>query len=652
MKINSVFFLGLALSVLLSAFTTFGQLKEFTGPSGGNWHDPGNWDPPGVPGYSDNVFIGGGSNVNVGGMGIGVKGFHNEGQIDNVGNMQVLNDLKNNGILNDAGNIQAGELHNWEDGEINDVKNIVANRGMLNNGIIQGQDGANLNIEVNCSELDSAFAINHEDGQILAQGDNAQVNIIVKVVNFINKGEIKAPKAVWIGAKGGVDNQGLIETQLNETPNPSGDNLNITCINEHGTAVLKNSGSIIASDSSSSGDGADNIHINADNLENSGTIQTGSNGSGMGVYGGYAFIKAMILRNYLGGHILSGSGSCPFIYGHSVTFNNETAGSFRNRLLDGEPVLNGEYLCIVGTNVVFADLPANSIIGEYLIEISTTSLPGFVADFSGLSATPVFHCLYGDIEIKGENIIAPAIGMNAICDPDPVMLSGSAGHLYATLFAPFKMTNQGVSDSVRYLIRNEHTYARSFNYTVTSALGWITPISATTCILDPWESEAVWVHFTIPDPLAETTVDTVRFSAVIASWSVTEITTIIAFPFDTLPTPVSVEEKKPILPEVFTISANPNPFNSSVRITLDGLGAHCNTPLQIEIFDVNGRIVERIPSALLYKGGTEQREAGVSYIWTPDESLPSGVYLVKARIGLSKGSGAETTATKRVVYLK
>ncbi|MGC9315371.1 MAG: hypothetical protein ACP5G4_07060, partial [bacterium] len=82
---------------------------------------------------------------------------------------------------------------------------------------------------------------------------------------------------------------------------------------------------------------------------------------------------------------------------------------------------------------------------------------------------------------------------------------------------------------------------------------------------------------------------------------------------------------------------------------------------EIEVFDVNGRRVGRIPPAPLIQGGVEQSETEGLYVWRPAPSLPSGVYLVRARLGslsLSGGPraesrGAETTvATKRIVYLK
>ncbi len=102
-------------------------------------------------------------------------------------------------------------------------------------------------------------------------------------------------------------------------------------------------------------------------------------------------------------------------------------------------------------------------------------------------------------------------------------------------------------------------------------------------------------------------------------------------------------------PGAFSLSASPNPFNSSVRIEVEG---EWDSPVQIEIYDVAGRKIQTLrPSATsLEKGGTDvpplhKGGQGGSYIWQPHESLPSGVYLVRATVG-------EKTATRRVVYLK
>jgi len=114
-----------------------------------------------------------------------------------------------------------------------------------------------------------------------------------------------------------------------------------------------------------------------------------------------------------------------------------------------------------------------------------------------------------------------------------------------------------------------------------------------------------------------------------------------------------------------SLSAYPNPFNSSVTISIDApVGAIHVLPLQIEIFDIAGRHIKTLrPSATsgtgpsgLEKGGMEvpllKGDLGGSFTWTPNESIASGIYLVRARFDTRSLSGAETSTIKRIVYLK
>ena len=97
-------------------------------------------------------------------------------------------------------------------------------------------------------------------------------------------------------------------------------------------------------------------------------------------------------------------------------------------------------------------------------------------------------------------------------------------------------------------------------------------------------------------------------------------------------------------PQDFALSAYPNPFNSAVNISVDCRGLINQTPT-VEIFDLAGRRVGRIPPAPLNKGGVEQSETGGLFVWQPDESVGSGVYLVHARMG-------DETTTSKIIYLK
>lgn len=116
------------------------------------------------------------------------------------------------------------------------------------------------------------------------------------------------------------------------------------------------------------------------------------------------------------------------------------------------------------------------------------------------------------------------------------------------------------------------------------------------------------------------------------------------------------------LPDDLTITAYPNPFNSALTITAPA-GA------EIDVFDVNGRLIHVISMLEPVQNDNFQpnekslanppeisrkaRNDNVSeFVWQPDESLGSGVYLIRASV-LGEGHGVQPLiATHRVVYLK
>jgi len=106
----------------------------------------------------------------------------------------------------------------------------------------------------------------------------------------------------------------------------------------------------------------------------------------------------------------------------------------------------------------------------------------------------------------------------------------------------------------------------------------------------------------------------------------------------------------PPQPDEMTISAYPNPFNSSVTIAIDAPVGEGLKPYRIEIYDINGRLVEEIP--INRSESAKPLSTNASRIgWTPDESIGSGVYLVSAMVSGNKGL-KPLVQTKRVVYLK
>ena len=102
--------------------------------------------------------------------------------------------------------------------------------------------------------------------------------------------------------------------------------------------------------------------------------------------------------------------------------------------------------------------------------------------------------------------------------------------------------------------------------------------------------------------------------------------------------PVGVSENA-IVPEQFAVSVFPNPFNSSCVIAAPS-GA------KIEIYDIKGNIVftSYIHRSISCQKNVEQQRIE-QFIWTPNENIPSGIYLVCARAN-------DKISEKRVIYIK
>ncbi|MCD6502348.1 T9SS type A sorting domain-containing protein [bacterium] len=98
------------------------------------------------------------------------------------------------------------------------------------------------------------------------------------------------------------------------------------------------------------------------------------------------------------------------------------------------------------------------------------------------------------------------------------------------------------------------------------------------------------------------------------------------------------------LPNDFSLSAYPNPFNSAITISLSaGVGASDARSGQVgvKIFDIAGHLVADLP---VTNCGSPQF-VPTPQIWQPEKSLGSGIYLVRTVVG-------EKSLTKRILYVK
>ncbi|MCD6594222.1 T9SS type A sorting domain-containing protein [bacterium] len=107
-------------------------------------------------------------------------------------------------------------------------------------------------------------------------------------------------------------------------------------------------------------------------------------------------------------------------------------------------------------------------------------------------------------------------------------------------------------------------------------------------------------------------------------------------------TELIVSDDKTIVPEKLILNAYPNPFNSSCKITIEqGVTTPCS-PAMVEVYDIRGNIVGATRRVAQQKGDASHRP----YIWTPDQSISSGIYFVRATMGDGR------TITKRIAYIR
>ncbi|RKZ31546.1 hypothetical protein DRQ36_01550 [bacterium] len=111
---------------------------------------------------------------------------------------------------------------------------------------------------------------------------------------------------------------------------------------------------------------------------------------------------------------------------------------------------------------------------------------------------------------------------------------------------------------------------------------------------------------------------------------------------------MSINDKTDIKPINLTLTAYPNPFNSSCIITAP-------TGAEIEIYDITGSRVWGLGSCSSPAQTNGVDEGGRPYtlnpipcsvIWTPGQSIASGIYLVKARTSDGR------IVSRKVAYLK
>ncbi|MCD6594416.1 T9SS type A sorting domain-containing protein [bacterium] len=115
------------------------------------------------------------------------------------------------------------------------------------------------------------------------------------------------------------------------------------------------------------------------------------------------------------------------------------------------------------------------------------------------------------------------------------------------------------------------------------------------------------------------------------------------YPVQVIPIPLGIENYYYNIPQDISVEVYPNPFNSSCRIIAP-------ENAEIEIYDLRGNIVGSRRASTDIAADIKTSDASVAhtnrtFVWTPDKSISSGIYLVRVFLG-------KQTIVKRVVFLK
>lgn len=486
--------------------------KIFRGSEDNQWSNPNNWDPPGVPGFNDNVLVPQGAMINAEGTSIEANQLINNGHIDSPDNIQVANNFFNN-----------------NNGEVNNAQNIEAG-GLFNKGIIQGKENNALKI---VSKNPSVGIFNDDNGIINAPGPEGVLNMQNANGELQNFGKILAGKVIMLlfnrivnqeGAEikagenlylyGDVSNLSEIGTSDEVGENLFGGQVEITAINKEGNSMVDNQGTIRGGNGAE-GFGGDNVFIYSDEMRQAGSIIPGMKGEGQFIFDGYSQLVSRLINVDPSAYFFAQRSSVTFS-GNQIYFQPLPPNAFHKTQGHPEPIIDAEGIWIQGHQIYFNDLHPNSLSAEFFFRIENSNRDNSYMDFSGLTEGPVFHTGEdGTIEIHSRNVIPPAIGLESLFSGNyQISEQGFSASDY-TMVVPPAISNQDNSDSLWVFIRNEHTVARSFEYSIASEKGWVRPIESETSVLEPWESEAINVIFDIPPDLSEVTQDTLMLDILV-----------------------------------------------------------------------------------------------------------------------------------------
>ena len=549
---------------LFAIITAQSQTTTFTGAVNNDWNEPGNWTN-GVPSTEQTAIINEGSTVNIQGPEgsnlLLVGGIQNSGTINAPEDRLLIltSTLNNNGTLNVGNTSISGTSGN--------------NLTVLNTGTIQPAEGS---------------------------------------------GDLSISNASSISNEGEINTTTFTTNSVTNFTNQAGGSIN-TSLTDISTANFGNYGSLTS---------GLNIFVNSEYAFNNGLIRAENTVQ--------LIVTLDYLHNNSKGRISSISGLVALIGIKNTTTGKVFIGNSDKVNTKDRQSDPGKIEMVIDTSWIVGDtasLHAETIrfVFDYLHIFDIDSIKRIYAnskiEFYGTNGS-ILNLMYneqedfiwvenGSIEIHSDSIATLEHDINYYFSPNPTV--GPSDTTFTQIYVQEKhiYSDADSSGSFNLLIQNQSTADKSFDYTVSSKLGWVSTFSGSTQLLSPFQFDSLEINYSIPI-YGDTLVDTIMFiTSVPGVYTDTTYSYLHSYPS----LYVSIQDSEIEFKE--EIICYPVPFSNSLNITSD-------KDQDLRIFNIKGQLVKII------KLKAEEMKS-----WKPAISLPEGVYV------LMSGN-----TSKKVLYMK
>jgi type IX secretion system substrate protein len=513
--------LTLSLITFLVFLSVFSQnTTTFTGAVSIDWHDANNWTN-GVPDATKTAIVTAGSTVHADAT-ITAGGITNSGTM----HIYVCHDV-NAGSINNSGSIYLGN---------NKIKGIGEGKININNsgnivGDHDGKYGRDINfdnvgtfsnsgvIDVNRFWMDDVDNfVNQESGEI-----SSSIFNICSCSDFGNTGEIVSRGNLSI-ASNYSNNNGLLRSKF----------------------------------------GSVSVFVKKDYCRQGSKSQ-------IKAMEGRVFIDGK--KGDLTGRISSGTTSKSNIGLGTVSIVTDTCW------VVGDSVkIEGETLRFVFDQLDFLSIDSiKSIYANSKIEFYGTA--GSMLSIIGWVEEDFIYVENGNIEIHTDSIRIFDHDINYYCYPNPLVGPADTTFIQSYIESVNILDSVTKSGSIYIDIRSNCTGRRSFDYDISSKLGWVENASGSTQVLAPFQFDSLLVNYSIP-VTGDTLTDTIM---VVLSIPGEYSNTVYSYLYSDKDMTVQVDE---IIANKhnFQLMVSPNPSEGVVNIT-------ASEDAEIYVFDLNGNLI-------------------------------------------------------------